>query len=55
MYSISMEALARARERLTASLRATNRYLPSKIDTTAIMAVNAAFGVVDAGAEEAVA
>jgi hypothetical protein len=31
-----------------AELRTTNRYLHSKIDAAAIVAVNAAFGVVDA-------
>jgi integrase len=34
-----------------AELATTNRYLHSKIDAAAIVAVNAAFGVVDAGAE----
>lgn len=38
-----------------AELRTTNRYLHSKIDAAAIVAVNAAFGVVDAAAEEAAA
>ena len=32
-----------------AELRTTNRYLHSKIDAAAIVAVNAAFGVVDDG------
>jgi integrase len=36
-----------------AELRTTNRYLHSKIDAAAIVAVNAAFGVVDPAAEEA--
>jgi len=38
-----------------AELATTNRYLHSKIDAAAIVAVNAAFGVVDAAAEEAAA
>jgi len=38
-----------------AELRTTNRYLHSKIDAAAIVAVNAAFGVVDPAAEEAAA
>lgn len=38
-----------------AELRTTNRYLHSKIDAAAIVAVNAAFGVADAAAEEAAA
>lgn len=38
-----------------AELRTTNRYLHSKIDAAAIVAVNAAFGVVVAAAEEAAA
>jgi hypothetical protein len=38
-----------------AELRTTNRYLHSKIDTAAIIAVNAAFGVVNPATEEAAA
>jgi integrase len=38
-----------------AELATTNRYLHSKIDAAAIVAVNAAFGVVDAAVEEAAA